>query len=344
LHRILDLSDMIALHYLLDDVPSARQIGARLHGILARLDTDKALTAAEESYLDHAGYRALLTHAKGETSREAFVQAARQEQEARAAQKPVEVPRPSAPEQKAVDPEWLAESQRHNAKLFAAAAARDAWHKIFDDLDLGYIPRKDFPTVKRIADGVTGGKAISEADLIWLATEGADYATEALMAAHHRILARAHAKAWAETGDPWEAVNACSNWRKGNEPREGLDIAAEALAKTRDRRTRSALCTTRGGALRDLGRPEEAKTMGLEAHGLNDSDFRPCTLLGACCIELRDYQAAAEWYAKAEARGASAQSIDADIWAILRAAAPSRRAEILKALKALDPDRFGRFG
>lgn len=327
----------LAHRYFLDDVPSARQTGARLHDILSALYADKALTPLQKDYLETAGYLALLNHAKGLTTQEEFCTAAREEQKARSRRKEREVGR-----QNEDHAEWLASSQRHNAKLFAAAENRAVRRRVFKDLDLGFIPPEDFPRVSRIAHGVSGGQAIPEADLLWFARDGADYATEALMTAHHRILAKAHSRAWAEKGDPWEAVNACANWRKGAEPDEGLIITGQALARTKDRRPRSAICTTRGGALRDLGRPREAKTMGLEAHGLNDRDYRPCTLLGACHIELGEYQAAAEWYDKAEARGASAKAIDADIRAILNAVAPSRRDEIRMALMALNPGRFGR--
>lgn len=38
--------------------------------------------------------------------------------------------------------------------------------------------------------------------------------------------------------------------------------------------------------MRDAGRLTEARTLGLEAHELTPSDFRPCTLLGAVSMGL----------------------------------------------------------
>lgn len=107
-----------------------------------------------------------------------------------------------------------------------------------------------------------------------------------------------------------------------------------------DPKLRSALATTRGGAMRDLYRLEEAKSLAMEAHKLTPADFRPCTLLGAVHFELGDDAAALEWYKKAETLGAVRAAIDQDLRALLFRVSPQQRQRIGGFLLAEDPERF----
>lgn len=47
--------------------------------------------------------------------------------------------------------------------------------------------------------------------------------------------------------------------------------------------------------MRDVGRLVEAKKLGLDAHTLTPTDFRPCTLIGAVSMELGDLAAGHDW-------------------------------------------------
>ena len=92
--------------------------------------------------------------------------------------------------------------------------------------------------------------------------------------------------------------------------------------------------------VRDLKEYTRAVDFGEKAHGLKSSDFRPCTLLGAIHIETGSCQRGAEWYRKAEERGASKDVIDHEIQLILSAAPADERAEIKKVLKRYDSLRY----
>ena len=142
-------------------------------------------------------------------------------------------------------------------------------------------------------------------------------------------------------GAPWNAVNACAHWRSADAAGEALMIADEALSRKTAVSPRAALLTTSGGALRDLGRLEEAITRGKEAHAVSPDDYRPCTLLGALHIEMRAYVEGAVWFMRAEARGARRHDVDREIDEILRAARPEDRKEIRRVFRAYDPERFG---
>ena len=92
--------------------------------------------------------------------------------------------------------------------------------------------------------------------------------------------------------------------------------------------------------MRDAGRLNEARALGLEAHEMIPTDFRPCTLLGAVSMELGDLAAGHEWYAKAEALGAERRAIDQELKALLIRLEPNERNRIRAYLLEQDPERF----
>lgn len=325
----------IASEFFLGDEPGALVSASRLGAILARIHTGQPLSSMQENFLEDRGYHALLGLARCGLDRATFGVAAIAEQAARAVEK-------SALARRVEEDARLrqAETDRNNARFFAAAERKRARRKLFDDFDMGYVEHEDFARVRRILLQVAGGTAISKEDLIWFTAEGQQYWTDPLRCAHHRTLALELTQEWRETGDPWKAVNACAQWRKADEPAEGLEITQAALKKGTSPKLRSALLTTGGGAFRDLRQFGDAVRNGTEAHGLTPDDFRPCTLLGAVHIEMGAYAEGTAWYEKAEARGAGRDLIDREIRAILAAAKPEDRTTIRAALKILDPMRF----
>ena len=92
--------------------------------------------------------------------------------------------------------------------------------------------------------------------------------------------------------------------------------------------------------MRDAGRLNEARALGLEAHEMTPTDFRPCTLLGAVSMELGDLAGGHEWYAKAEALGAERRAIDQELKALLIRLEPNERNRIRAYLLEQDPERF----
>lgn len=207
--------------------------------------------------------------------------------------------------------------------------------------DLPDLKSKDEERVLRIVRSVNAKQPIGQDDLVWLNTDGSIYWTTKLRSANHANLASISTKEWLRTGDVWKAIDACSHWRKAQCPEKGLAVVEEALVKAGEiMKPRSALLTTGGGALRDLGRRDDAVRFGTEAHRLKPKDFRPCTLLGAVSIEMGSYAIGAEWYMKAEALGASRNLIDRELQSILSAVSHEKRSQIKKALNASNPSRF----
>ena len=146
---------------------------------------------------------------------------------------------------------------------------------------------------------------------------------------------------WRRTGDLWAAVSASGHWRKADAAQEALAVTEAALAKKPPPpKLCSALKTTRGGAMRDLGRLTEARDLGQDAQLLAPKDFRPCTLLGAVHMELGEFSTGQEWYEKAEKLGAKSHSIDQDLRGILARAVPDLRAKLCAYLLSQDEHRF----
>lgn len=332
----------LAKRYFLEDLPGATQLGARLNGILLKIDAGEQVTALQRQFLATTGLHALNALTTGTISLSEFQEAAEKEQAAR-------IEEASAKALK--DAAELAERTEARAAAvkatFAAMANDPALRRKREAKELrqrfgvGYIESQDYPRAMALLRQVANGQRLKVDDLAWLKTE-ADYCwTDELQRAWHALEAAALTKAWESSGDTWNAVNASGHWRKAGEPERALRLTDAALAKVGSNpKLRSALATTRGGAMRDLRRLDEAKALASEAHQLTSSDYRPCTLLGAVYIELGDLPAGHEWYAKAESLGAPRQAIDHELRGLLMRSSIQEQQRIREFLLRQDPERF----
>ncbi|SIS92595.1 hypothetical protein SAMN05421759_106183 [Roseivivax lentus] len=325
----------LGIAYFLDDVPGAAIPGSRLYAVFQRVDARCPLTSIQQHFLRERGYDALLQLATGKLDAEGFQKSSQKEREMRLDAK-------ISAEQREVGERCRRDeaTKRKNKALFAKRERQieRRWRR--SRFGLGYIERADYGRVMRILWEVEDGNPIDADDILWLGSTGSDYWTEELRKAHHCNQAKAFTEAWHKTGDAWQAINACAQWRKADHAEKGLEVAEDALSQATGKKLRSAALTTRGGALRDLKRHQEARGAGGEAYSLTPSDFRPCTLLGAIHMEMGDYAAGADWYAKAEARGATHESVDRELQSILAAASPKERDGMKAALKSRDPHRY----
>lgn len=337
------MSEILASRYFLDDVPGASQSGARLNGILKKIDDGIPLSGLSLGFLVTNKLDALCLFVAGEIGWEAFQEKAEQERADRIA---------LAEKRAAEAAEALAAQAIQRAaelKEFFAAQARDPKLKrqreakeLKQRFGIGFVESEHYPRVMSLLRRITSGDRLTTDDVAWLQTEAEDCWTEELQRAWHIIEAEALTREWERSRDPWNAINASSHWRKAARPNSALELTEEALAKAgTDAKARSALLTTRGGAFRDLRNLDDAKAQGLAAHELTPKDFRPCTLLGAVHIELGDLMAGREWYVKAEKLGADRHSIDQDLRALLARTSTSERKRIVEFLIVQDSERFG---
>lgn len=330
----------IAAAFFLDDVRAASTRHSRLGGILEKLDTGQSLTALQQEFLRQHDYKALLHFALGELDKEAFCVRAQKEREAR-----LFLSAAADVEEATKKNLQMERTHRKNAAIFAEQEEKlERRRKVRELPDRFYLPfveREDLGRVNRVLRSVVAGQPIEKDDLVWLGSADSDYWTDELRKAHHENMAKKLSNEWRRTRDLWKAINACGHWRKAERSENGLAIAEAALIHASEtKKPRSALLTTGGGALRDLMRLEEASRFGKEAHSLTPEDFRPCTLLGAVHIQMGVYGTGAEWYEKAEARGAGRRMIDRELQSILDAVPQDERNQIRKALKARDASRY----
>ena len=328
--------------YFVDDLSSAGIPGSRLHSILEVIESDRPITPLSLAFLDQKGLTALWAFASGSLAVDAFRLQAVTERDARLV----------AARQQA-DVEELARQAREAAMdaeiraYFDAPASDPARRRRQEAKDLrtryslGFVDSDIYPRVMRLLRQMDIGQRLSAEDVVWLSTQGEECWTPELRIAHHRLEAMALTDDWRRTGDPWAAVTASGHWRKADDAKEAVTVTEAALAATPQApKLCSALKTTRGGAMRDLGRLSEARGLGQEAQLLTPKDFRPCTLLGAVHMELGEFSTGQEWYEKAEKLGAKSHSIDQDLRGILARAVPDLRAKLCAYLVSQDEHRF----
>lgn len=329
----------LAAKYVVDDLPGARQIGSRLYGILASIDTGSPVSQLARDYLLANGLCCLHALIEGRTDLEEFKREAAIERTHR-----MELAEIAARNAATDEAKRKAERAAASAAIFADLAykRRQEAKQLRRIFNLGYIEAEHYPRVMGVLRTLEQGQRLRPEDVVWLQTEAEDCWTDAVAAAYHLIEAEALTEAWRATGDLWAAVNASSHWRKCRQPEASLRLTEEALnadAATAPK-VRSALATTRGGALRDVNRQAEAKTLGEQAHALTPKDYRPCTLLGAVYIELGDLIAGHEWFKRAEQLGAAKATVDHDIRAILARMSEAERYRVRGFLLEQDPERF----
>ncbi len=225
---------------------------------------------------------------------------------------------------------------RENDPVYQARKKHCEMYRIHCDVD--ELP----PRLTAIFEQLEAGKRLREEDFAWLYTEeGKPYTSPALLEACHLLEANFHADHYRKTANAWVALTACKHYRKAKQARSAVELL-DLLSpdRTRDRKLHSAILTTRGGAMRDLDRREEAIALGTEAHTLQPDNYRPCTLLGALHMELRHFDLGHAWYTKAEERGAKSQGIDDELRSIYRQADKAGKAAMKAFLLRQDPARY----
>ena len=340
----------LAGKYFLSDVPGATVPASRLSTILANLDQGKTVSAIALEYLRKEGYFALQGLAAGESNYDEFAEAARIEWERRESTAAALHQKEEAERQRAIaeaatkEAERAAEYERQRRIRESdpkyVAKVRNQQLRARYGLDQ-FIEKELFTRLMGILHRIDGGGRFSDEDVLWLTTEGSDYYSDEIRFEYHSREAAFFASEFARTRDPWNAVNASGHFRKCDAAGAAHELLANLSPNSlKSPKLKSAVRTTHGGVMRDLGRFDEALSYGTEAHAITERDFRPCTLLGAVNFELGNYETARNWYSKAAERGASERSIDAELRHIYMRADKSKKDEIRAFLIKEDPVRY----
>lgn len=345
-----DNPSILAKRFWVDDVPGSLVPGSRLSNLLHSHSLGKPLSPLGLRFLDENGFKSLAQFISGEISEAQFHQLAPIEQSSRVAaaaehQKALEQQRQV--EREAAEARHVAMMARLHAervqresdpKFIARQKNRELREKYGVD---GFVDEPDFRQLMAILRKLDSADRLSEGETVWLKSQGRGYASEEILHAHNRLEADYCLGEFRRTGDVWQLVNASGHLRKCDASRE----AHELLAKIHDgalkqAKLKSAVRTTHGGVMRDLGRYNEALQLADEAHRLLPNSFRPCTLLGALNIEMGHIALGHEWYSKAEERGAKAGSIESEIRSLLGRMPPEKRESVISQLLSIDPVQY----
>ncbi|TNH95371.1 hypothetical protein [Aeromonas sobria] len=334
----------LAKYYSVDDLTSATTGGGRLNNLLLSVSKGLPLSILSQQYLESKGLNALLGFLTGVLSKEEFYRRALLEREQRIAmaiKRQLELEAIKIAEQKAaalryetLQAQYKAEriKRESDPKFIARRKNQDLRRKFGVDV---FVEEDHFKQLMQILRTLDAKSRLSELDSIWLKVEGRDYQTDEIWHAYHRIEADFYIAEYKRTSDPWQAVNASAHLRKCAAAASAVELLSAIPAKHQEHaKLKSAIRTTHGGALRDLGKRTDALKMGAEAHALQPNNFRPCTLLGALNIELGNIEEGHNWYLMAEARGANRDSIEYELRSLLlRMSEEKRKAAIAELLK-----------
>ena len=308
----------IARHFHLDHVPAA--VCPPTSNILEALFRGRPLTEHELSHLEHNAPDYLYRLAFGQLTFDAYILAARAAEAEALARKARAEAAEAARIARESDPEYIAMMQAQT---------------LYRKYGVSLTDKSQTPRMTNLLRQIDAGNRLPKEELAWLSTEARGNFTEQLRETYHRLEAEFHADQYRTTHDPWDVINASGHYRKCNRPETALELLDSlALDRVKHSRVKSAVLTTRGGVMRDLGRRSEAIQMGEKAHALMPQDYRPCTLLGAVHMEQREFERGHEWYQMARERGAPEQSVDSELRSIFQRLDPSGREAMKRFLLA----------
>jgi hypothetical protein len=182
---------------------------------------------------------------------------------------------------------------------------------------------------------------LTDDEVVWLETEKLLKPAKKIFVTHHKIEAQFNENEFERTKDYWKLVNASAHWRKAEKPQSALAQTDNLnYQQIKPAKLKAALLTTRGGALRDINRLEEAETCAHQAIKYFPDSHNPYTLLGALCYDTRRYDEGEKWFAEAEKRGAKPQEQDMEIKRILAKKNKQEQQELKDHLLKRDPVRF----
>ena len=318
----------IARHYRVNHLPGA--VTSPLSNILDALYQGRPLAAAYLNYLKIKGLPRLYELAIGRATYESYISDIDAAEVAR-----------TAAEAASLEQAEAQRLRREAAEVARIARESDPAYILVRKYGMFAIDQSLLPRMMDILQNIDSGNRLADDDFVWLNTEVQQHFTEELRKAYHLREAEFCGNEYRRTQDPWNAINASGHYRKCDQPELALELLGSVPAnRFKHPKIHSAMCTTHGGVMRDLGRRNEALQLGKQGHELQPRNFRPCTLLGAVCTELGNFGEGHDWYAKAEERGASKQSIDTELRGIFLRVDKARRETMRASLLAKDPNRY----
>jgi Flp pilus assembly protein TadD len=341
----------IAIKYVVDDYPSSTIPGSRLSKILDNLENSKtSITVYSLQFLKKQGFIALYQYALDEIDYSEFTKKAKQEQPKRQHEREVKLAKEKAEQEekrkilaekaKATMQKAMAQKRAYenDPRTIAKRKQRELKERYGFNF---FIEPEDYKQIMTIIRKVDGNGRLSESDIVWLTTQDEEYFTPELKKMYHKREAVYYENKFKKGKNAWSAVNASSHYRKCSLSERSLSLLNQiTFSKIRNNHLKSAICTTKGGALRDMDKFEQAIKLATEAHSYDPKSFHPCTLLGAVNYEIGNLAEGNAWFNKAEKRGARRGAVDHELRSIYKRADKKKKDKIRQHLLKIDPHRY----
>ena len=348
-----DKHKKLAQKYHVDDIASSLVPGTSISNLLCELEKSK-ISMMSRRFLDKNKFLALERFANGTINFDEYGLLAKQEKAIRVQTIEKEKQEAAARKEKIqLELKEKYELQRKLERERQKALEKDPNYirkqkliKLKQKYDLDfYIEKNDYNRLMSLIDKIDKGHRITPEDIVWLTLSRDDlyrgYFTDSLNKKYHKNEAEHSIKEYEVKNDHWLAVNASSHYRKACEPKSAISILSRIkLNSITNKKLKSAICTTHGGALRDIAEWTNAISLGETAHSFTPDNFRPCTLLGAIYMETSHFELGQEWYRKAIDRGFSEKSVDDEIKSIFKKADEKQKESLRNYLLKLDGHRY----
>ena len=179
-------------------------------------------------------------------------------------------------------------------------------------------------------------------DVAWLTENELFYPNEKITIEYHKIEASFYEQEFYRTKNGWNLPSASSHWRKAGEAQTALKLTDDLdWDRVKDKKLKSALLTTRGGAYRDIQQLNKAEKCAKGAIEYQPDSHHPYTLMGAICYERGQYLEGDSWFNEAIKRGANPRDMDSEIKRVVRNAKnENKRREVVEYLLKKDPSRY----
>jgi len=179
-------------------------------------------------------------------------------------------------------------------------------------------------------------------DVAWLTENKLLYPNEKITIEYHRLEAIFYEQEFQRTKNEWNLPSASSHWRKADESQTALKLTDNLdWDRVKDKKLKSALLTTRGGAYRDIQQLNKAEKCAKGAIEYQPDSHHPYTLMGAICYERGQYLEGDSWFNEAIKRGANPRDMDSEIKRVVKNAKnENKRREVVEFLLKKDPSRY----
>jgi tetratricopeptide (TPR) repeat protein len=178
-----------------------------------------------------------------------------------------------------------------------------------------------------ILEKLDDNEKINQGELDWLISKSLD-----------GPLAHYYEKHFVHSKDLWDLVKSASKWRKVNQPQNAINLMEGK--SSRENKLQGAILTTRGGALRDVGKLGEAEECARQAIDFQPNSFYPLNLLGALHFQRGNVQDGQKFFDRAEKLGAKPQIVDSVIKSTIQKAKSVNKHMVAEYLLNKDPERY----